>query len=195
MSFHSWLQSLRSRTDGLRAGSRPAPATATRTHSLRAATHRPNLEVLKRLTPSSPGSEFPLDHIRPRRCPRRVCVLDFTSDGIPDQLTITMNPCCWFPSPGPRATARFATHHNSAPHLEDIHCMAVADVNGERSPRSRHNKATMDMVGNGAHSWPGNGTSTEDFFPLGPLDTPTVIGIGDIDATATQYLAVTGGSK
>ena len=77
MSFHSWLQNLRSAL-APRRGQRHRG----RQGSLRAATYQPNLEALEeRITPSlSPAWGFPVSG-------GAVTVGDFTSDGIPDLAT------------------------------------------------------------------------------------------------------------
>jgi Calx-beta domain/FG-GAP-like repeat len=79
MSFHSWLRNLRSTL---------APGRGQRHHgrrgSLRAATHRLNLEVLEdRRTPSfSPVASFPVD-----TSPRAVATADFNNDSRLDLAT------------------------------------------------------------------------------------------------------------
>ena len=79
MSFHSWLRKFRCAL---------APGRGRRHHngrgSLRAATHRPSLEVLEdRLTPSfSPATSFP---VGPN--PQAVVTADFNNDGRLDLAT------------------------------------------------------------------------------------------------------------
>ena len=79
MSFNSWLQNLRSAL---------APGRGQRHHrrrgSLRAATHRPNLEVLEDrcLLSFSPAASFPVD-----TSPQAVATADFNNDGQLDLAT------------------------------------------------------------------------------------------------------------
>src|SRR5262245_25248018 len=88
MSFHRWLQNLRSTL---------SPRRGQRQHrqrgSFRAATHRPSLEVLEdRLTPSlyfgGWSDQFPPDVALEQPAPLDA---DFTGDGIPDRLTNELN--------------------------------------------------------------------------------------------------------
>jgi hypothetical protein len=87
MSFHSWLQHLRSTL-----ARRPDQRRHRRRGSLRAATHRPSLEVLEdRLTPSftwSGSDQYPTNAEPAQPTP---VLADFTGDGIPDRLTTDSN--------------------------------------------------------------------------------------------------------
>src|SRR5262249_31986915 len=79
MSFHSWLQNLRS-------AFAPSQRRHRRRGSLRTRTHGPNLEVLEdRLTPSfSPATSFP---VGPN--PQVMVAADFNNAGTPDLATAT----------------------------------------------------------------------------------------------------------
>src|SRR5262245_4069055 len=78
MSFHSWLQHIRSALTLCRSKQRRG--------SHRAATHRPNLEALEdRLTPSFNWAEFPVGP-----GPQALATGDFNNDGNVDLVTANL---------------------------------------------------------------------------------------------------------
>jgi hypothetical protein len=86
MSFHSWLQNLRSALTPNRGRRHPR-----RRGSLRAGAHRISLELLEdRLTPSFgwDGAYYSVPPPGVVPAPQPPLLADFTSDGIPDQLSV-----------------------------------------------------------------------------------------------------------
>src|SRR5262245_10837520 len=86
MSLHRWLQNLRAALTPGRSQCHPRQRGA-----LRAGTQRPHLEVLEdRLTPSFgwDGVYYPESPPGVVWTPSPPLLADFTSDGIPDQLSV-----------------------------------------------------------------------------------------------------------
>ena len=127
MSFHMWLQDLRSAL---------APRRGRRHHSrrrlLRTATHRPNLEVLEdRLTPSlNLGPFYP--GWGPASPPPPLFA-DFTSDGIDDVILVSSTGLSVFAG-SPANPGTFATWTRSHPnpaHLLAARVAYLGDANGD----------------------------------------------------------------
>jgi Calx-beta domain/FG-GAP-like repeat/FG-GAP repeat len=182
MSFTSWLQNLRSAL---------APGRRQRHHgrrgSLRAATHRPNLEVLEdRSLPSfSPAVSFPVG-----ATPQVVRTADFNNDGRLDLATTnyanyngTLSVLLGDGHGGFGAASHFAGG-------VDPTALAVGDFN---------NDGNLDLatIGNQLSVRLGNGDGT--FQPpvnIGLLDTPGLlvsVAAADFNADGKMDLAVTAG--
>ena len=123
MSFHSWLQNLRSAL---------APGRGQRHHrrrgSLRAATHRPNLEVLEDrclLSFSPRRSSYPVG-----TSPMAVVTADFNNDGqldlaVGERSAAAPSACCW-------ATATAPSRPPETPPPATVpRSLAVGDFNGD----------------------------------------------------------------
>ena len=128
MSLHRWLQNLRSALTPGRSQRHPP-----RRGLPRAVTHRPHLEVLEdRLTPSFVG---PFEMSVPRGSPVAwawdpyAIVADFTSDGILDQMSSTVNEVLVRPG---RGDGTFGDPIRTAiPTLWGFPWLAAADFNND----------------------------------------------------------------
>jgi hypothetical protein len=177
MSLHSWLRNLRSAL---------APGRGQRRHkgrdSLRAASHRPSVEVLEdRLTPSfSPATSFPVGP-----SPQAVVTADFNNDGRLDLATANAggNTVSVLLGDG---RGGFGAANDSAADIGS-RSMAVGDFN---------NDGNLDLVTvsdqvAGASTMLGNGDGTfrapKNHFTWGG---PQAVAVGDFNADGSMDILV-----
>jgi hypothetical protein len=177
MSFHSWLQNLRS-TVAPRRGQRRGR------NSLRAATHRPHLEVLEdRCLPSfSPATSSPS---APN--PQAVVTADFNNDGRLDLATANQGNNSVSVLLG-NGDGTFRNAVNFAAGFEPL-SLAVGDFDGD---------GNLDLVTANRYDVSvllGNGDGT--FQPANTFyvyDFPTAVAVGDFNGDGLPDLGVTSNS-
>jgi hypothetical protein len=176
MSFNSWLQNLRSAL---------APSRGQRHHgrrgSLRAATYRPNLEVLEDrcLLSFSPVASFPVG-----TNPQAVVTADFNGDGRLDLATPNYGDNTVSVLLG-NANGTFQPAQNSATGAIPL-SLAVGDFNadGKLDLATANNGDVSVLLGNG------NGTfQAPANINLG--SSPASVAVGDFNADGKLDLGVT----
>src|SRR5438876_2588838 len=182
MSFNSWLQNLRSAL---------APSRGQRNHrrrgSLRAATHRPNLEVLEdRCVPSfSPAVSYPTGNI-----PTAVLTADFNGDGRLD-LAVTTSSLTNLSSTVSillgNGDGTFQPAQNFATGTNPL-SLAVGDFNKD----GKLDLATANIDSNDVSVLLGNGDGTfQAPRSIGLGSRPQSVAVGDFNGDGKLDLVVT----